>query len=49
MSKILDRLERLIRFVKECIANKYTGQIIIHFTQGCPTDITRNEKIKLDN
>ena len=45
--KTLDRLERLIRFVKDCVKNKYTGELIIQFSEGSPVDIKRKEKIKL--
>ena len=47
MIKTLERLERLIRFIKDCVKNKYTGELIIQFTNGSPVDIRRKERIKL--
>jgi len=45
--KTLERLHRLIQFIKDCVGRKYTGQLIIDFSQGTPVDIRRNEKIDL--
>jgi len=44
-----ERLARVIKFMKECSNRKYTGKLEIHFSQGCPNDITRNETIKLED
>jgi len=48
MIKTTERMRRLMNFIRDCVERKYTGQLIIHFKQGCPSDITRNEKIVLD-
>lgn len=47
MSKSLERLQRLIQFIKDCVQDKYTGQLVIDFSHGTPTDIRRNERIDL--
>jgi hypothetical protein len=46
--KILERLNRLVKFLKACIIDKFTGRLIVHFSQGTPIDITKEEKHKLE-
>lgn len=47
MGKSLERLQRLIKFIQDCVKDKYTGQLVVDFSQGTPTDIRRNERIDL--
>lgn len=47
MSRTLERLERLIKFIRDCVEKKYTGELIIQFSEGMPVDIKRKDKIKL--
>jgi hypothetical protein len=46
--KLIERLERLYNFIKACIKDKFTGQLVIHFSQGFPAKIRKNEEVDLD-
>ena len=44
MRKTFERFDRLVKFIRDCIVKRYTGQLVIDFKGGHIIDIRRKVK-----